>query len=423
MPSPFTGLWRHPDFLRFWSAQTISLFGSSITSLALPLTAVLILDATPTQMGVLGATQSAPYLLFGLLAGAWVDRVRRRPVLVWTDIGRALLLASVPLAAVLHVLRIEQLYIVAFLVGVLTVFFDVAYMAFLPSLVRRNQLVEGNTKLEASGSLAHISGPGVAGALIQLLTAPLAIVVDALSFLLSALMVGWIRAPEPDPESSGERRSILSDIKQGLSLVLRNPLLRAMGGAAATLNIFDGMMSTVYLLYVTDLGVQSFTIGIIYGVGSAGGLLATLVGSRIVRSLGLGTAIISSSVLGGVAALFIPFVGSLPLNGAVAALGLIQFIRIFGILIYNINVISLRQAVTPLALQGRVNATGRVIAFSSLPIGALIGGVLGDLIGLRPTLMVAAIGILLSVLWLVFSPVRTLQEQPAPLPDLVPEVL
>jgi MFS family permease len=416
MPPRPTGLSRHPDFLKFWAGQTISLFGSNITYLALPLTAILLLDATPGQMGILTALEFAPFLLFGLLAGAWVDRLPRRPILIATNVGSALLVASIPIAALAGVLRIEQLYVVGFLTGTCKVLFDVAYMPFLTFLVGREHLVEGNSKMETTSSIAQITGPGLAGALIEALTAPVAIAADALSFLVSALMLGTIRAEEPVPPPRDKSRSILGDIKEGLAIVARNPFLRAIAGAACTSNIFDGILSAVYLLYITEeLGVASVWIGIIFGVGSVGGLLASLLGQRAVRRFGLGTVIIAGMVLGGVSLLLLPLAGTLPLGGVVILLLVLQWLRGFGIITYNINAISLRQGITPDALQGRVNATGRVIAFSSLPVGALIGGALGGQIGLGPTVVIAAAGSLLSVLWLFFSPIRFLREQPPPL--------
>ncbi len=188
---PLGGLWRHGDFLRLWTAQTISVFGTQVTLVALPLAAVLALDASAAQVGVLGAAERVPFLLFGLFAGVWVDRLRRRPVMIWADIGRALVLAWIPVAAVLGLLSIEQLYFVGFLAGVLTVFFDVAYQSYLPALVERDQLVEGNSKLEVSNSIASIAGPGIAGVLVQILTAPIAIFVNSLSYLTHTHLGFW----------------------------------------------------------------------------------------------------------------------------------------------------------------------------------------------------------------------------------------
>lgn len=222
--APRPTLWRYPDFVLLWTAQTISVFGSQFTSLALPLIAAVTLKATPAQMGLLSAAGTAPFLLIGLFAGAWVDRRRRRPVLIWGDVGRAVLLGAIPLAALAGALSMPLFYVVGFLVGVLTVFFDVAYQAYLPSLVRCEQLVEGNSKLEASRSVAHVAGPGMAGAVIQALSAPVAIALDAASFLVSGALLTFIRRPEDSPET--RRATLLAEVREGLAFlwVWRSPV-------------------------------------------------------------------------------------------------------------------------------------------------------------------------------------------------------
>src|SRR6266581_5807108 len=223
-----SGLWRQPDFVRLWTGHTISRFGSEISQLAIPLTAALVLNASAFQMGLLGTFEFAPFLLLSLFAGVWVDRLRRQPILIVADIGRAVLLGSIPLAAVLGVLRIEQLYVVGVCTGVLTVFFDVADQSYLPALVSREHLVEGNSKLEVSRSVAQIAGPGVAGALVQLITAPMAVLVDALSFVASVISLLFIRVREPAPvRNDGPTGSIWSELREGLAVVLENPLLRS----------------------------------------------------------------------------------------------------------------------------------------------------------------------------------------------------
>lgn len=277
---PFTGLWRHPDFLKLWAGQTISLCGSQITLVALPLVAVLTLHASPAQMGLLRAFQTAPALLIGLFAGAWVDRVRRRPLLVGADLGRAALLGLIPLAAALGALRMPTLYAVGFAIGVLTLCFDVAYFSFLPSLVRRDQLVEGNSKLEVSFSVASIGGPGLAGALVQLVSAPLAILLDAASFLLSALALALIRRDEAPAPRAG-RRPIRREIGEGLRAVGGDPILLALAALPATINLVNGLTVTVSFLYLT--GKLGFTPAVIGGVLTATGpgfLLGAILAGR-----------------------------------------------------------------------------------------------------------------------------------------------
>ncbi|HEY7909061.1 MAG TPA: MFS transporter [Thermomicrobiales bacterium] len=407
-----TGLWGHANFLRLWAGQTISQFGSQITLLALPLTAALTLHATPVEMGILSATETAPFLLVGLFAGVWVDRLRRRPILLIADCARGVLLLAIPLAALLDGLTIGLLYAVAFLVGILTVFFDVAYQSFLPALVGRAHLVEGNSKLEVSRSAAQIAGPGIAGGLVQLITAPIAIVVDATSFLISALFLVFVRVPEPPPAPRIAGRSIWHEIGEGLRVVVGNPMLRGIAGCTATGNLFSNIVQAVYILYVTrQLGLSAGVIGAIFALGSVGFLVGALLAGRVACRFGLGPTIIGSSLLGCFGTVLIPIADG-PVTLAVPLLVAAQFVMAFSNPIYNINQVSLRQAITPDHLLGRMNATMRFIVWGTLPIGALIGGALGGTIGLRPTLVVGAIGEFSAFLWVFFSPVRTLREQP-----------
>src|SRR4051794_28020672 len=321
MSSSSSGLWHHPDFLKLWVGESISLVGSQITSLALPLVVVVVLDAGPLQMGALGAAQYAPFLLFGLIAGVWLDRVRRRPILVWTDIGRAALLASIPISAALGLLRIDQLYVVAFGTGVLTVFFDVAYHAFLPSLVRREELVEGNSKLELSRSVAQIAGPGLGGGLVQFLTAPVAVAVDSVSYLSSALSLALIRTPEAPPESR-ETRSVRAEIAEGVRLVLGNPVLRANAGCTGTWNLFSSAIQAVFILYAThDLGLAPATLGVVLAASGPGALLGALVASWSARRLGVGPTIIFGAIVGGLGTLLVAFAGQLPATVALVIAG------------------------------------------------------------------------------------------------------
>jgi MFS family permease len=408
----FTGLWRHANFLRLWTGQTISQFGSQITLLALPLAAALTLHATPAEMGILSAAETAPFLLIGLFAGVWVDRLRRRPVLLVTDFARGVLLLAIPLAALLGALTIGLLYAVAFLVGILTVFFDVAYQSFLPALVGRAQLVEGTSKLEVSRSAAQIAGPGVAGGLVQLVTAPIAIVVDAASFFISALFLVFVRAPEPAPTPRAAHKTIWKEIGEGLRVVVLNPLLRSIAGCTATSNLGNNIWQAILILYITRrLGLGAGVIGVIYATGSVGFLCGALLAGQIARRFGLGPAIVGSIAVGGLSVMLVP-VAQRPAMLAVPLLIAAQFIAGGTGTIYNINQVSLRQAITPDHLLGRMNATMRFIVWGTLPIGALIGGALGGTIGLRPTLIVGAVIQSSAFLWTFFSPVRTLREQP-----------
>jgi MFS family permease len=409
-----TGLWRHADFLKLWAGQTVSVFGDQVGLLALPFLAVLTLQANAAQMGILGAAERAPFLLVGLLAGVWVDRLRRRPILIAADAGRALLFGSIPLAALLGWLTMPYLYLVAFLVGVLTVFFDVAYQSYLPVLVSREQLVEGNSKLEISNSVSMIAGPGLAGALVQLITAPLAILVDAVSFVVSVASLSLIRAPEPAPAARAERGSIRGEIGEGLQVVLGNRLLRAIAGCTGTSNLFGNVTFAVYVLYATrELGLSPAAIGLIFAALGPGSLLGALLAGGLARRFGLGATIVGSIAFGGAMGLLVPLTGWLP-RLAAPLLVVAWFCWGFAGPVYNINQVSLRQAITPDRLLGRMNATMRFLVWGTMPIGALLGGFLGVTIGLRPTLVVGAVGSLLAFLWVFFSPVRALREQPEP---------
>jgi MFS family permease len=411
----FTGLWRHPDFLKLWTGQTISLIGSQVTFLALPLTAVLVLNATAAQMGFLTAAGAIPSLLVGLFAGVWVDRRRRRPILIAADLGRAALLLLIPVAALLGVLCIEYLCVVAFLGGTLGLFFEVAHHSFLPSLVGREQLVEGNSKLEVSDSVSEIVGPGLAGGLVQLVTAPIAIVVDAISFLISALFLGLIQTSEPAPQPSDEQQSIFVQVGKGLGLVSGNALLRAIAGSMSTVHLFNAVLEAVFVLYLTrELGIGPGMLGLIFASGSVGFLVGALLPGQVSRRFGLGSSIIGGLLLVGLSDLLIPLVGgSVAVTVKIVVLIAAQFFFGLGLTIFNIGQVSVRQTVTPDHLQGRMNATMSFIAAGSVPLGGLLGGGLGEMIGLRPTLVLAALGEMLAVLWLILSPMRSLYEQPA----------
>jgi Na+/melibiose symporter-like transporter len=410
-------LLRHPAFLRLWAGQSISAFGDQVTLLAVPLIAVLVLEATPLEMGLLGAAQWAPFLLVGLLAGVWVDRLPRRPILIGADLGRALLLGSVPVAALLGLLRIEYLYAVAFLVGVLTVFFAVAYQAYLPSVLRRSALLDGNTRLEMSRSTAEIAGPGVAGALIQAVAAPIALALDALSFLVSALFVAAIRVEEPLGASRPPRRSIGVELGEGLRLVLGTPLLRAIAGFNATFNLFENAVLAIYVLYVTrELDIGPAVLGGILGIGGVGAFLGTLLAPRAARRLGTGPAIAVGALASGVGRLLVPLTLLVP-GAAVPLLAAGQLALSMGITVYNLGTVSLRQAITPDRLQGRMHASMRFIGWGTRPVGALLGGVLASAIGFAPTLLVSAMAMLVGVCWLLLSPLPGLQGTPGPLEE------
>jgi MFS family permease len=413
MRERFTGLWRHREFRKYWTASAISDVGSQVTALALPLIGALTLNATPWQMGLLTASSTLPILLVGLVAGVWVDRLRRRPVLIATDVGRALLLLTIPIASVLGVLTIELLCVVAIAVGALNVFFDLAHLAFLPVLVEREHLVDGNAKLEITAAGAQVAGPSLGGALVGLLGAPFAVLIDALSFLLAGWLIKRVRATEPPPAAPAIRTSVWAEIREGFRLVLAQPLLRAMMAASATMNFFGRMFLAVYVLYMTrDLGLGPVGVGLVLATGGVGSLAGALVAERLTRRLGPGPMLIVSQLVFGLSGLMVPLAILVP-TIAIAMLVASEFGQWMAVIVYYVNAVSIRQAITPDRVQGRVNATIRFFAGGFLPIGALVAGAIGGVIGLPWTLVVAELGTLLGFVWLLFSPVRELRALPA----------
>lgn len=408
-----TGLWQHPNFLRLWAGATISLFGSQVTFIALTLVAAVVLEATPAQIGLLAAIQGAPALVVGLVAGVWVDRMRRRPILILSDIGRAVLLATVPLTALLGVLRIEQLYMVVFGVGCLTIFATVAAHAFLVSVVQREQLLEANAKLELSQSAALIAGPGIAGGLVHLLSAPLAILADVISYLLSAVCFMVINIVEPMPDNLSERPGIRVALRDGLRVVWGNVLLRSSTLAGSLAILSDNLAYAAFILYVTrTLALPPALLGLIFAAVGPGYLVGAVVAGRVAHRVGVGKAIavalLSSSVTTG----FIPLISG-PAVVVVPLLMTVQFVKALAFPLANINQVSLRMALTPDDLQGRVNAITLVVVAGAAPIGALVGGFVGEWLGVRPTLVVGAGGWLLAFLGVWFSPLRHVRDVPS----------
>jgi MFS family permease len=400
-----TGLWSNSDFVKLWLGQTVSQFGSGITGIALPLTAVLMLAATPAQMGILGALDGISVLVIGLLAGVWVDRMRRRPLLIATDLGRALILGTIPLAALLGVLGIGQLYIVSALAGMLTVIFTVAHSAYLPSLVPHESLVEANSKLAMSDALAEIGGPAVAGFLVQLISAPFTLLFDALSFLFSASSLGLIRTSEPPPAIE-QRRSIWSDLVEGLRLVIKNPLLRALAGSAGTFSLFGNFIGALYALYVIrQVGAPPIFLGLLVAAGGVSAFLGAIMAERVILRFGLGRTVGLGLFMYGATGLLIPLARG-PVTLALSLLFLSQFLGDASVSIYFIAEVSLRQSLVPSNVLGRTNAAIQFLSQGVAPLGALLAGILGGLIGLRPTILIGVLGVMLAGTWLLLSPVR-----------------
>jgi MFS family permease len=405
-------LWHNGDFIKFWSSETVSQLGNQVTLLALPLTAVLTLDASAGQMGLLNAASYLPFLVLTLFVGVWADRSRRRPLLIASALCRATILFCIPILAALDRLNIGLLLLGALLLGVFTVLFEVTYQAYVPSLVDRDHLVEANSKLQVSASATQMGGPALGGALVQWLTAPVALLVDAFSFLFSAAGMLAIRRTEPTPEREEQDNRVWTAIMTGLRFNFRDRSLRACVLEAGTYNLFWLVLQTVFLLYAThQLHLSPGAIGLALGCGAVGSLVGSLVAKRIADVYGIGTTITGSAVLGCAAPVLVPLAsGPRPL--VLATLVVSFFIGGAGETVTNIHVVSLRQSLTPSTMLGRMNAGYRFVAWGTVPIGALIGGALGELIGLRLTLFVAVAGLLLASLWLVASPIRAMHGLP-----------
>jgi MFS family permease len=420
---------RDPQFLRLWAAETISHFGSSITGIALPFVAITLLNAAPLEVAILNLADFLPFLLIGLLAGALVDRLPRRAVLIGGDLGRAALILTIPLAYLAGLLTLTQLIVVGFSVGVLTVFFDVAYQAYLPSLIGRKDLVEGNSKMEFSRSAAGLLGPGLGGLLVDVLRAPVAMLVDAASFLMSALFLASIKdRREPDtavrdvisqshladgayqpPGRSAMRR----EIAEGLRFVFGHPVLRTIGAATATSNLFSSIGGAAFMLFaINELKMSPALIGAAFSLGSIGGLVASLVAGPFSRRFGVGRVIVATVALGG------PFEFAVGLGSAGADALNLLLIAAAGFAmggsgtIYNINQVSLRQAITPEAMSGRMNATMRWFVWGTMPIGSIIGGIIGETLGVRAAILIGGAGATLAFVPLLFGPVWRIREMP-----------
>lgn len=399
-------LWHHTNFLKLWSAETISAFGDAISDVALPLVAIITLGAGAREMGILRALDNAPILLFGLFIGVWVDRVRRRPLMIATRLGQGILLATVPVATVAGILRIELLYFVSFLGGTLSAIFTLATTTFLPSLVPQEDLVEGNSKLSVSRSMAKIAGPGLAGVLVERITAPLTVALDGLSFLISGVCLVFVRSAESVQIRSQQSQRIWHEIGEGLRTIFRHPILSAMV-IGTTIGSFGGAIhGTVFILYLTrELMITPIWFGIILASAGGASLLGAIVASLGAQHYGPGPMLIGSTLLMSVGMGIVPLVAEVGLF-TIPILIIGQAFQNVGLTAYGINQISLRQAITPSEFLGRVNASRRVLVFGVIPFGAMISGALGETVGLRFTLLVGAIVEFFCFVFLLASPLR-----------------
>jgi len=412
--SPAPSVWRDPDFVRLWSAGTISIFGSLIGRTALPFVAILTLGAGALEVSALRSLELVAGLIVGLVAGAWVDRLRRRPIMVGADIGRAILLGSIPLGAIAGILGLGQLFIVAFLTAILTTFFDLADRAYLPTLVPAERLMQANSALTASSSAAEFTGFGISGFLVQLLTAPFAVAIDAASFVVSAVLIRSIRRPEPPSPPHADREPMLREIRDGLHLVARSPVLRAIALASAFSHFVWGVFGAVYILYATrDLGLGPAAIGLIAGIGGLSSFGGAVLVGPIVRRVGIGRTLLIGTAGFGIGNLFIPLAPTGAVVVGAACLIAQQLVADGAATAYDIVDMSVRQSIVGDRLLGRVNATIRTSS-TLLQLGATVmAGVVGEVFGLRVALWIGLSGALLCFLSVWFSPLRTMRDVPA----------
>lgn len=414
-PTHQRSLWHDGNFLRMWTGQALSQFGAQITELALPVLAVLLLHATEWEVGVLNASTFAAFLIVGLPAGAWIDRLRKRHVMIWADAVRAVALAVVPLLWWLDTLQVWHLFVVALVMGVATVFFDVSYQSIIPSLVGARQIAEANGKLETTQQLAGLTGPAVGGWLIGVLTAPIAILVTVFTYVASFFALIVTRDHE-QPHDPATRRPLRLEIAEGLRWVFGNPLLKRIVATTAVSNFFNTMSFTLLPIFLLrELGLTPQSMGVIFSLGAAGGLLGAIATPHIVARVGEARAIPIGGIGFSVVPMFLPVAALVP-QFAFPLLVVQGFLMSFLILVYNITQVTFRQRITPPRLLGRMNASIRFCVWGVMPIGALLAGVIGEWIGTTPTMWIAATGQLLAGAFVVIGPfwkMRDLPDAPA----------
>lgn len=415
MPSLPT-VWRHRDFAHLWAATTISMLGSFVTRTALPFAAILVLGAGASDVALLRGAELVAALVVGLFAGAWVDRLRRRPILIWADIGRAVLLLTVPIMFVADALTLFQLVLVAFGVAILTTFFDTADRAYLPTVIGRDRLVEANATLTGSGAAAEFLGFGAGGWLIQWLTAPIAIALDAVSFLVSAVLIGRIEVVEPPPPPIADREPVLREIADGLRLTLRDPILRPLALADAAVAGFWGVYGTVYLVFATSIGFSPGVIGLVAAVGGLASLAGATVAARIARGMGVGRFLVGALVLVTIGN------GVFALTPGATLIGLVclltqQLLSDSAMTAFDVVAVSIRQSTVADRHLGRVVASFHVLAMAAMLIGTVAGAIVAEVMGLRAALVLGAVGGVVGLIILATSEVRSLKAMPAGLPS------
>ena len=399
--------------MKFWVGQAVAVFGAQFSPIAIQFIAIITLNVSPFQLGVLGFLNTAPFIVLGLFVGVWLDRHSRRRTLLLADLGRSLVLSVVPLSYLLYTVTLNLLYAVTLAAGILTVFFEIGYQSYVPSLVDKPKIVEANRRLEATRSLSQAVGPTVAGGVCSVIAYPLAVLGDTIGYAASWVSLALIRKPEAVQRTA--RRSTREEIREGLALVFGNRTLRAIAGTNATVNFLSAAFFVLLpIFFVKSLGMNPFEVGLVFGVGAMGGVLGALISMRVVKRMGVGATIVMGSVIFSLLSTSFYFV--VPGNGVVVNIILasaILFTSFVGVLIYNITQVSYRQALVPKEIQGRMNATIRTLVWGMIPLGNLTGGAVAEVLGVHQTIVLMAALAILSPLWIILSPVRTVSDFPS----------
>lgn len=400
-------LFQHGDFMKLWVGQSISSFGSQFSPFAIQAIAVYTLGVTSLQLGILSFLNTIPFLTLGLLVGVYVDRHNRRRIMIFADFGRALTIFLIPLSAVVYVVTMNLLYLVTFIAGVLTVFFEITYQSYLPSLVERSQIVDANSKLQATASTAQTLGPSIAGFIIPIITAPIACLADTFGYISSVVSLSLIKKPEAI-DTSRAHASVIKEIREGLRVVSGDARLRSIAACTAISNLASSAWGAILFKYAKSLGMQVPEIGVIFTIGGVGAVLGALTAMRVTKRLGVGRIIVLGILLSGVT---VSLYFATP-NTAFYVASVSFFIMDIGVLWYNIPQVSYRQSLVPTEIQGRMNATMRTIVWGTLPVGGLLGGVLGEVVGIHETIgLMTTLGAL-AFLFVLLSPVRQIKEFP-----------
>lgn len=407
-------LLRQPGFLKLWIGQSVSVIGSQISGLAFPVLAVTYLHANELEMGLLNAADTSAFLVFGLLAGALVDRWVKRKVMLVADLVRMFAVAIIPVLWMLGVLNIYHLIVIGAILSIATVFFDVSYQSYIPILLPKEYIGVGNARLETSSQISGIAGPGIVGALLNIFKAPVILIFDAVSFFISALSLWFIKDRE-QPKPKEDRKPLKTEIAEGLKFVWNQKLIRAISFTTSTSNLFGTVVGTMFALYLLspknlNLSVTSF--GILMSIGSIGGLIGATATPRLIKLVGEGPLVVWSALLSGAVQFLIPLAWYIPHDWALVPLAGQAFFTSFFALTYNITQVTARQRLCPEHLLGRMNASIRFMVWGSMPIGALISGVLGTVFGVLPTIWIGCIFGLFSAGFVFFSPLRTMRQMP-----------